>query len=53
VGLLPGIPVLTKQEILERGPAAFFADYRVIERGLQNREYEYEHTSGSTSAADG
>jgi phenylacetate-CoA ligase len=43
-----GIPVLTKQEILQRGPAAFFADYRVIERGLQNREYEYEHTSGST-----
>lgn len=44
-----GIPVLTKQEILERGHAAFFADYRAIERGLQNREYEYEHTSGSTS----
>lgn len=44
-----GIPVLTKQEILERGPAAFFSDYRVIERGLQNREYEYEHTSGSTA----
>jgi phenylacetate-CoA ligase len=44
-----GIPVLTKQEILERGHAAFFADYRVIERGLQNREYEYEHTSGSTA----
>ena len=44
-----GIPVLTKQEILQRGPTAFFADYRAIERGLQNREYEYEHTSGSTS----
>ncbi len=44
-----GIPVLTKQEILTRGHTAFFADYRVIERGLQNREYEYEHTSGSTS----
>ncbi len=43
------IPVLTKQEILERGPSAFFDDYRVIERGLQNREYEYEHTSGSTA----
>jgi len=43
------IPVLTKQEILRRGPAAFFADYRVVERGLQNREYEYEHTSGSTA----
>ena len=23
-----GIPVLTKQEILQRGPTAFFADYR-------------------------
>lgn len=44
-----GIPVLTKQEILQRGPRAFFADYRVIERGLQNREYEFEHTSGSTT----
>jgi phenylacetate-coenzyme A ligase PaaK-like adenylate-forming protein len=43
------IPVLTKQEILRRGPTAFFADYRVIERGLQSREYEYEHTSGSTA----
>ena len=44
-----GIPVLTKQEILRRGPKAFFADYRDIERGLQNREYEYEHTSGTTA----
>ena len=44
-----GIPVLTKQEILERGHTAFFADYGVVERGLQNHEYEYEHTSGSTS----
>jgi phenylacetate-CoA ligase len=43
------IPVLTKQEIQQRGPTAFFADYSVIERGLQNREYEYEHTSGSTA----
>ena len=43
------IPVLTMQEILQFGPTAFFSDYRVIERGLQNREYEYEHTSGSTA----
>lgn len=43
------IPVLTKQEILDRGPAAFFADYGAIERGLQNREFEYEHTAGSTA----
>jgi phenylacetate-CoA ligase len=42
------IPVLTKQEILERGPAAFFADYAEIERGLQEKNYEYEHTSGTT-----
>lgn len=43
------IPVLHKQDILKRGPAAFFSDYPAIERGLQNREYEYEHTSGSTA----
>jgi phenylacetate-CoA ligase len=43
------IPVLTKQEILERGHTAFFADYAEIERGLQQKKYEYEHTSGTTS----
>ncbi len=43
------IPELTKQVILQRGHTSFFADYRVIERGLQQREYEYEHTSGSTA----
>jgi len=43
------IPVLTKQEILERGHTAFFADYAEIERGLQQKKYEYEHTSGSTA----
>lgn len=43
------IPVLTKQEILNRGHAAFFADYTEIERGLQQKKYEYEHTSGSTA----
>jgi phenylacetate-CoA ligase len=43
------IPVLTRQEILDRGHTAFFSDYAAIERGLRNREYEYEHTSGSTS----
>jgi phenylacetate-CoA ligase len=48
-GCYSAIPVLTKQEILQRGPAAFFEDYRVIERGLQSREYEYEHTAGSTA----
>ena len=43
------IPILTKKEILDRGHTAFFADYAVIERGLQEKKYEYEHTSGSTA----
>lgn len=43
------IPVLTKQEILDRGHAAFFADYAEIERGILQNKYEYEHTSGSTA----
>ncbi len=43
------IPVLTKQEILDHGHTAFFADYAEIERGLQEKKYEYEHTSGTTS----
>ena len=38
------IPVLTKQEILDRGHTAFFADYTEIERGLAAKKYEYEHT---------
>jgi phenylacetate-CoA ligase len=43
------IPVLTKNEILDRGHTAFFADYAEIERGLQEKKFEYEHTSGSTA----
>ena len=43
------IPVLTKKEILDCGHTAFFADYAEIERGLQQKKYEYEHTSGSTA----
>lgn len=43
------IPVLTKQEIVQRGHTAFFADYREIERGFAQKKYEYEHTSGTTS----
>ena len=43
------IPVLTKQEILDRGHTAFFADYAEIERGFEQKKYEYEHTSGSTA----
>ncbi len=43
------IPVLTKKEILDRGHPAFFADYAAVERGFQQKRYEYEHTSGTTS----
>ncbi len=43
------IPVLTKQEIVQHGHTAFFADYTEIERGLTLKKYEYEHTSGTTS----
>lgn len=43
------IPVLTKKEILDRGHPAFFADYPEIERGFQQKRFEYEHTSGTTS----
>jgi len=44
------IPVLSKREIVEQGPQAFFADYRAIERGLQDKRYEYETTSGTTQS---
>ena len=43
------IPVLTKNEIVARGHTAFFRDYAEIERGFQQKQYEYEHTSGTTS----
>lgn len=43
------IPVLTKQEIVQHGHEAFFADYREIERGFADKKFEYEHTSGTTS----
>ncbi|HEY8995783.1 MAG TPA: CoF synthetase [Lacunisphaera sp.] len=43
------IPVLTKQEIVQHGHTAFFHDYGEIERGFQRKQYEYEHTSGTTS----
>jgi phenylacetate-CoA ligase len=42
------IPALSKKEIVERGHTAFFADYREIERGLAEKRYEYESTSGTT-----
>lgn len=44
------LPVLTKKDILDQGPAAFFTDYAEVERGLQQKKFEYETTSGTTSA---
>lgn len=43
------IPALSKREIVDRGHQAFFADYREIERGLADRRFEYESTSGTTA----
>jgi phenylacetate-CoA ligase len=44
------IPALSKREIVERGHQSFFGDYAEIERGLADRRFEYENTSGTTSA---
>lgn len=44
------IPTLSKKEIIERGHQAFFADYAEIERGFQQKRYEYEHTGGTTQS---
>lgn len=44
------IPALSKSEIVERGHQAFFEDYTVIERGLQEHRYEYESTGGTTQS---
>jgi phenylacetate-CoA ligase len=43
------IPALSKREIVEAGHQSFFADYREVERGLAERRFEYENTSGTTS----
>ncbi|MDE3084094.1 MAG: CoF synthetase [Verrucomicrobiota bacterium] len=43
------IPALSKKEIVERGHQAFFADYRKVEHGLQQKRFEYESTSGTTA----
>ncbi len=43
------IPPLAKPEIVARGAPAFFADYGEVERGLAERRFEYESTSGTTS----
>ncbi|MFT3783126.1 MAG: CoF synthetase [Nibricoccus sp.] len=42
------IPALSKKEIVERGHTSFFSDYREVERGLQEKRFEYESTSGTT-----
>jgi phenylacetate-CoA ligase len=43
------IPALSKQEIVSRGHQAFFRDYREIERGLKEKRFEFESTSGTTA----
>ncbi len=43
------IPVLSKSEIVQRGHTAFFSDYAEVERGLADRKFEYESTSGTTA----
>jgi phenylacetate-CoA ligase len=43
------IPALSKSEIVQRGHTAFFSDYAEVERGLQDKRFEYESTSGTTS----
>ena len=43
------IPALAKKDIVENGHQAFFADYAEIERGLAEKRFEYESTSGTTS----
>lgn len=44
------MPALSKQEIVERGHQAFFGDYAEIERGLQDKRFEYESTGGTTQS---
>jgi phenylacetate-CoA ligase len=42
------IPALTKKDIVKHGHEAFFADYQVIQKGLDTNHFEYESTSGTT-----
>ncbi len=42
------LPPLSKEDIIEQGPQAFFEDYSEIERGFQDNRYEYESTGGTT-----
>ena len=44
------IPALSKQEIVQRGHQAFFADYAEVDRGLQTKRFEYESTGGTTQS---
>lgn len=44
------IPALSKKEIIHEGHQAFFTDYREVERGLQNKRFEYESTGGTTQS---
>jgi len=44
------MPALSKQEIVERGHQAFFADYGAVERGFANNLFEYESTGGTTQS---
>lgn len=44
------IPVLSKQEIVDRGHQAFFGDYAEVERGLRDKRFEYEATGGTTQS---
>ena len=42
------IPALAKKDIVQEGHREFFADYRDVERGLIDKRFEYESTSGTT-----
>jgi len=42
------LPTLSKDEIIERGHQAFFVDYQEIERGMEEKRFEYESTGGTT-----
>lgn len=48
-GCYSEIPALSKNEIIERGHIAFFKDAETVERALQEKRFEYESTSGTTT----
>jgi phenylacetate-CoA ligase len=43
------LPALSKREIVEKGHLAFFEDEGMVAQALQEKRYEYESTSGTTS----